>query len=317
MRGFFAVLLHGATSSIARVPTRICLSANEGYSWLYKPNGDKLNIVEGFLSSHPFSDMTKRTYIAILKRFVAEVEMPASITPAELLKWVSKSEWGNARRCVALACTKKYLAWAYGQLHPALGAKIKRIRGKVPRTIDSSLAIELLSSFDTMSAKGARDLAIASLLLDTGLRASEVCRLQQADTDTEHRKLQVLVKGGAWEWAIFTEETAQHIEHWKRFRERLNPRGFLFVHCQTGEGLTAEGLNAIVREWGKKIGVKMSPHDFRRGMATIASEGGAPDRLIMENGRWKSTQMVTRYTRGLKLEAMRNFLPMKKLREKV
>lgn len=276
-----------------------------------------MNNVEGFLSSHPFSDMTKRTYLHILTRFSAEVESPAVMTAAELVRWVDKSEWGNARRCVAVACVKKYLAWAYGQLHPALGAKIKRIRGKVPRTMRKEQVLDLLASFDTMSAKGARDLAIASLLLDTGLRESEVCRLKQADTDTEHRILQVLVKGGAWEFAVFSEETSAYIEHWKRYRERLNPQGFLFVHSKTGEGITPEGLYSIVNAWGKKIGVKMSPHDFRRTFATIASESGAPDRVIMEGGRWKSTQMVTRYTRALKLESMRNWLPMSKLKDKL
>lgn len=172
----------------------------------------------------------------------------------------------------------------------------------------------LLASFDRHTAKGARDLAIASLLLDTGLRESEVCRLQQADTDTEHKVLQVLVKGGSWEFAVFSDDTAAAIEHWKRFRERLNPRGFLFVHCKTGEGLTAPGLYSVVKAWGKSIGVTLAPHDFRRGFATLASEGGAPDRVIMEGGRWKSTQMVTRYTRALKLETMRQWLPMSKLK---
>ena len=273
-----------------------------------------MNKVEGFLSSHPFSDTTIRTYLNILTRFSAEVEYPATMTAAELVRWVSKSEWGNARRCVAIACTKKYLAWAHGQLHPALGAKIKRIRGKVPRTMYRSQVMALLASFDTMSTKGARDLAIASLLLDTGLRESEICQLQQAYTDTEHRTLQVLVKGGSWEFAVFSEETAAHIENWKRFRQRLNPHGFLFVHCKTGEGLTAPGLYSVVKAWGKKVGFALSPHDFRRTFATLASEGGAPDRVIMEGGRWKSTQMVTRYTRALKLESMRQWLPMKTLK---
>lgn len=272
--------------------------------------------IEDFLASNNYAATTKRTYTDILSQFINDYPDRREMTAGQLINYIeNKSGWGNARQCVAIACIKKYLAWSYGQGHPALRARKKRTKGKVPRFISSEIALQFLASFDRHTTKGARDLAICSLLLDTGLRESEICRLQQADTDTEHHKLQVLVKGGNWEWAIFTEETAANIEHWKRFRERLNPQGFLFVHSQTGAGLTPEGLYSIVRTWGKHIGIASGVHDFRRGFATIASENGAPDRIIMEGGRWKSTQMVTRYTRGLKLEAMRQWLPMTKLKD--
>jgi integrase len=270
--------------------------------------------VQTFLDSHPYAATTKRTYADVLTQLFAHVEDPAALSASELLSLVQSKGWGNSRQCVALAASQKFLAWKYGQSHPALSARLKRIRGKMPRTLTQDIAETLLASFDRHCAKGARDLAIASLLIDTGLRESEICNLQQADTDTDKRILQALVKGGSWEFAIFSEETAAHIEHWKLFRQRLNPQGFLFVSTVTGDGLTPGGLYSIVREWGKTINITLGVHDFRRGFATIASEGGAPDRLIMEGGRWKSTQMVTRYTRALRLEKMRPWLPMTKLR---
>lgn len=275
-------------------------------------------MIEKFINSNTYAATTKRTYADILTRFTNDFKSPKDVTAAQLVNYLEhKTGWGNARQCMALSCIKTYLAWTYGQTHPALSAKIKPIKGKMPRTISQETALILLASFNPHTAKGARDLAIAALMLDTGLRESEVCRLMQADTDTDRRILQVLVKGGSWEWAIFTPETAAHIERWKLFRQRLNPRGELFTHSQTGEKLTPEGLYNIVDVWGKKIGVKLSPHDFRRGFATISSENGAPDRAIMEGGRWQSTAMVIKYTRAFRLEAMRPWLPMKKLSEKV
>jgi integrase len=267
-----------------------------------------------FLASQPYAETTKRTYTDVLTQVFRKVKDPATLCAADLLDVISSFGWENSRQCVALAASKKILAYTFGQSHPALSARLKRIRGKIPRTLTQEVAEKLLASFDRHCAKGARDLAIASLLLDTGLRESEICNLQQADTDTEKRILQALVKGGSWEFAIFSEETAAHIDHWKLFRQRLNPQGFLFVSTVTGKGLTPGGLYSIVREWGKMIDEKIGVHDFRRGFATIASENGAPDRLIMEGGRWKSTQMVTRYTRALRLEKMRPWLPMTKLK---
>jgi len=270
--------------------------------------------IRTFLDSHPYAETTKRTYADVLTQVFAHIQDPAALSASGLLSLVQSKGWGNSRQCVALAASQKFLAWKYGQSHPALTARLKRIRGKMPRTLTQEIAEILLASFDRHCAKGARDLAIASLLIDTGLRESEICNLQQADTDTDKRILQALVKGGSWEFAIFSEETAAHIEHWKLFRQRLNPQGFLFVSTVTGNGLTPGGLYSIIREWGRAIHVTLGVHDFRRGFATIASEGGAPDRLIMEGGRWKSTQMVTRYTRALRLEKMRPWLPMTKLK---
>lgn len=275
-------------------------------------------MIKNFLSSNTYAATTKRTYADILTRFTTEIPNPGTITAPALVYYLQNiTGWGNARQCMALSCIRTYLAWTYGQTHPALSARIKQIKSKMQRTIRQETAKILLASFNPHTTKGARDLAMTALMLDTGLRESEICNLLQADTDTEHRVLQVIVKGGAWEWAIFSDETAAHIERWKLFRQRLNPRGELFTHSQTGEKLTPEGLYNIVSVWGKRIDIKLSPHDFRRGFATISSENGAPDRAIMEGGRWKSTAMVIKYTRAFRLEAMRQWLPMKKLSEKV
>jgi integrase len=266
-----------------------------------------------FLSSFPYAASTKRTYLNILTRFTVEVTNPQTITAGELLAWIDKAEWGSSRQCVALAATQKYLGWKYGQ-HPALSAKLKRVTGKPQRALEHDTALELLASFDPYTPKGARDLAICALALDTGLRVSELCRLQQADTDTDKRVLQVIVKGGQWEAAVFSEETAAHLERWKLFREKLNPKGYLFVNTYTGAGLKPNGLGNIVKHWGKRIGIKLSPHDLRRSFAVLATVNGAPERVLMAGGRWSSSQMVNRYTRTLKLEAMRRYLPMSKLK---
>ena len=199
---------------------------------------------------------------------------------------------------------------------PRLAARIKRIPGKPQRTLTQQQVIQLLASFDPHTPKGARDLAICATAIDTGLRSSELCRLLQADTDTEHCNLQSLVKGGQWKAAVFSPQTAAHIEHWKRHRENLAhpPDGCLFVNIDTGHGLKASGLRSIVEDWGQRIGLKLTPHDLRRTFAVLATEAGAPERVLMEGGRWASSQMIHRYTRTLQLNAMRQYLPMQNLK---
>lgn len=266
--------------------------------------------LSNFLASHPYADATRRTYKDVLSRLFARSQDLANITAAELIELLKKSGWGNARQCVALAAAQKYFTWQYGHSHPALGAKLKRIQGKPQRALNQETALKLLASFDRHDPKGARDLAMCSLDLDTGLRAAEMCGLLQAHVDTEHCALQVLVKGGQWEAAIFSEETAAHIEHWKHFRKVADGKGYLFTNIQTREGLTSQGYYSIVKEWGLKIGIKLSPHDLRRSFAVLGTMNGASERVLMEGGRWKSSTMIKRYTRTLKLEAMRKYLPV-------
>jgi integrase len=274
--------------------------------------------IENFLSSaHPYAESSKRTYRDVIPHILNKVQDLACLTAAELIRLLSQSGWGNSRQCVALAAIKRYLAWYYGNHHPALSAKLKREVGRPQRALDLETALKLLASFDPYTPKGARDLSICSLALDTGMRESELCRLQQADVDTEHGVLQVLVKGGQWEAAIFSAETAAHIERWKQFRKIADGQGFLFTNIHTGEGLTPEGLYSIVREWGRKIGIQLSVHMFRRSMAVIGTLNGAPERSLMEMGRWKSSTMIKRYTRTLRLENLREFLPMKRLQGKI
>jgi len=269
--------------------------------------------IENFLSSaHPYAESSKRTYRDVINRILEDKD-PAAITATELIQLLKSSGWENARQCLALAAIQKYLAWTYGQSHPALSAKLKRVTGKIQRAITREEKDIILASFDTTTTTGSRDLAIAALALDTGLRLSELCHIKQADTDTKLGVLQVITKGGQWEMAIFSEDTASYIEHWKKFRADHSPKGHLFINIFTGEGLTPGGLQSIIKVWNKRTGLSFSAHAFRRGFATMATENGATERDLMLGGRWKSNQMVARYTRSLKLENMRKYLPLRKI----
>lgn len=270
--------------------------------------------LEEFLASGGYAETTERTYRDVLKRLLAAFPR-LDLTAVDLLAFLRKQGWGNARQCMALAACRSFISWRCGASHAALTARLKREVGKPQRAIDFETAGILLASFNRHSAIGARNLALCAVALDTGLRASELCRLQQADVDTRQCVLQVLVKGGQWKAAVFSVETAAHIQHWLEFRKSLAPKGFLFVAVRKrkGHGLTPEGLNTIVATWGKRIGIQLSPHDFRRSFATMATMNGAPERVLMEGGRWAHSEMILRYTRTLRLEAMREYLPLAKL----
>ena len=270
-----------------------------------------------FLASFPFSDSTKDSYSRVLSQLVTLLAQGATeMGAADLLLFVSRPEWGSNQRYTALAACRKFIAWRFGSGHPALCARVKRVRAKRQRVLSASVALELLASFDTYTAMGARDLAIAALALDTGLRCSELCRLRLADVDLSARTLQVIVKGGQWGMGVFSPDTALYIDRWLSFRLAAPGVETLFVsfqHGNLGGSLTREGLQGIVKRWGIRLGVRMSPHDFRRSFATLSTINGAPSRIVQEAGRWKNIDMVEYYTQGIAPSLISPYLPVSRL----
>lgn len=265
------------------------------------------NDLENFLASFSFAETTKETYRRILIKLPPSENMDA----ADLLKFISKPEWGNSQRYVALCACRKFIAYLFGSNHPALSARIKRIKSKPQRTLTTNQALKLLASFNTHQAKGARDLSIAALALDTGLRLAELCRLRIKDIDLENRTLQIIVKGGQWKAAVFSPQTAQYIREWLVFRKSNADE--IFTSTRTGNRLTREGLQTIVKKWGKGIEIKLSPHDLRRSFATLATIFGAPSRIVQAAGRWSNIEMVEHYTQGLNIDAIEPYFPVSRL----
>jgi integrase len=271
--------------------------------------------VEKFLASHAYSQSTREKYRFILTEFIRLPDLPG-MDAVGLLEFIeNRKGWGNSYQWVALCACRKYLAWRFGSSHAAIAAKMKRTRARRQRCLTAPLALNLLASFDPRTPKGARDLAICALGLDTGLRCSEFCHLQLADMDLSARLLQVITKGGQWGIGVYSPQTAQYIGAWISLRKAAPGVGELFVSTRTGQAMTRFGLNVIVRKWGKSIGIKLCPHDLRRSFATLSTRYGAPSRLVQVAGRWSSIDMVEHYTQDLDPAAIAPFLPVTQLQK--
>jgi len=270
--------------------------------------------VEDFLSSSPFADTTKETYGRILDQ-LTDYDL-RQFTAADLVKFVSRPEWGSSQQYTALCACRSFIRHLYGVFHPALSARVKRGGSKPQRVLSVDDALRLLASFDTSTPAGLRDLALVAVALDTGLRVSELCRLQVEDVDLEKRRLQVIVKGGQWGTAVFSPQTAQYISEWLAVRHAAQGVGNLFTsfhHQSQGKGLTREGVKGLCKVWGGRIGIKLSPHDFRRSFATLTTIFGAPSRVVQVAGRWSGIELVERYTRQISGSEIEKYLPVSRL----
>jgi integrase len=268
--------------------------------------------VEDFLASHPYAQETKATYRPVLAELTARPFEAWSAS--DLLAFVQRPSWGNSRQYVNLCACRKFIAWSCGRSHPALSARIKRIKPKKQRSLDFPKLIELLASFDPYTPIGARDLALAALAIDTGLRESELARVQLPDVDLEKRTLQVITKGGQWGIAVFSPDTARILDRWLSYRQPAHGVESLFVSLRRskdhGQQLTKHGIKAIFKKWGKALGWKISPHDARRTFGNLTTLLGAPQRVAMAAGRWESEEAFRRYTQEVTALAITPYLPV-------
>ena len=257
---------------------------------------------------------TRSHYKHILTQWTKENPDSSTITSSEFLAWLTSHSWASPTQWVAYSCIKGYLTWLYGSRHPALELKIRRIDSPPQRSLTFKQVYKLLSSFDTSTVKGIRDLAICSLILDSGLRASEICRLDLQYLNLDDRRLKVLIKGQIWGDGVYSDETARFISAWLSNRTARKGVTTVFVSVWgliRGCPLTRSGLSNIVSKWAKPAEIPiLSPHDLRRTFASQATRLKCPSRILQVAGRWKNLEMVQRYTRDIEAADFEPYFPV-------
>lgn len=276
--------------------------------------------LQEFLLDNTYAKSTEDSYSRMLIRAHEYLGDFESLTPRQLKEWLDSNEtWGSSTRWLGYSALRAFIKWRYGDDHPSLKLSIRREESGPQRTISINQAKTLDRYLCNKSCdKGIRDLAIFSLLLDTGLRASEICRLNRDNLDLDNKLLSVKVKGGKWGYGIYSDITLLRIIDWLDRRvDIVDGSKAVFVSIKgsrPGTRLTASGLRIIIRKWGERSGVgNLSPHDFRRSFATISTILQAPARMVQIAGRWSRLKEVERYTRGLQLLDFDDYLPMKEI----
>jgi len=265
------------------------------------------------------SDTTLKQYGWHLERLTSwlldhDVVGVAGVTRDLLREWGAslRDAWSPATVKQAVGAARALFLWCHEEgiinSDPGRALKVPRVPKRVQRTITSAEVAVMLGACDVATVKGARDAAILLLLVDTGLRASEVCRCQVTKLNLDTRRLVVRVKGGHDGLARFGKATAWRLAAWLNVRSSVVKDGVGTVFVSVGGGtpgraLTVRGLRSILRRRGDLAGVGgVTTHAFRRGFACITHQLGAPSRQVMGVGRWAHIREVERYTQALEAE---------------
>lgn len=277
--------------------------------------------IERFFEQSNLSASTIETYNYYLRSLALWAESQgiacSDLTPDLFYRWLREHEhWSASCRSLATNAAKTFYRFSCGEDHPMTRIRARRPVSAPQRTLNLDQVSRLLWSLDTSTPKGIRNLALICLMLDTGLRASEICRLELKHLDIPSLSLNCLVKGGHWSERVFCGYSASCLVGWLPLRNEIAKPGVKTVFISVGSPkmgnpLTRTGLRTIFRELGKNAGLGLiSPHDLRRTFATMATRAGAPSRIVQIQGDWSSPEMLARYTRALRPEDFAKYSPV-------
>jgi site-specific recombinase XerD len=237
-----------------------------------------------------------------------------------VLDWLdTKPKWSNSTRVYASNAIRAFYKFKYGSEHPVTHIRIKREETPPQRTMTEEEVLQVMASLDLNSHAGIRNLAIIALMVDTGLRATEICNIELVRTDFKKNKIQVKIKGGRWGEAVYFDYTRECLARWMAVRPYVAVPmcEYLFVSTggkNPGTQMTRFGLRTTLARICEKAGVQdVSPHVMRRTFATLATEYGAPSRLVQVAGRWKDIRMVETYTKTLQAEKLQPYSVVNRL----
>lgn len=254
---------------------------------------------------------TVQGYLIDMRAFIKALprSSPRDYSESDLVGYLAARRRAGISPSAIKRCVASFRSF-FGFLNPAhnIAGKIPfpKVKRKRQRTLDEDQMLAVLATCDSSSEMGVRDLGMMCLMVDTGLRAREVCRLKAVDVDLEKRRLFVIVKGGDEKMGVFSASTAEFLRRWLEVRaRRINPGvETLFIGLgglTPGRPITTNGLRVIFRKIGKRAGLPsgFSPHDLRRTFCVLALRLGAPTRVIQEAGRWENIQQVEQYSRAI------------------
>lgn len=180
---------------------------------------------------------------------------------------------------------------------------IRKVRGpKVSKNALEGASIEtiqrMMAACKTEQAK--RDRLILRMLYDTGLRASELLRVDVEDVDLVTGAVRVRHgKGGksrvAFLGAKARKEIRAYLKEGQPHGADPTESGALFM-TKDGERLGYQGLVKIIKRRAKDAGVRApGPHDFRRAFAITMLRNGCDLARLAELMGHSSLEVLRRY----------------------
>lgn len=120
-----------------------------------------------------------------------------------------------------------------------------------------------------------RDRAIVMVLVDTGIRASELIGMRGADVDLDGCRIRVHGKGRKDRYVFFSPHTGHAIAAYYRRRGNPGAGDKIWLSTTRPRPLTQSGLRQLLERLGARTGIEnTNPHSFRRTFAVTCLRNG-------------------------------------------
>jgi site-specific recombinase XerD len=178
---------------------------------------------------------------------------------------------------------------------------------------------QLFEVIDVSDEKGLRDRAMLELLFSTGLRVSELVRLNRDNINFETREFGVIGKGGRARIVFLSDSAAHWVSQYIANREDDFKPLFRRYAKQTtiedgGEKmrLTTRSVQRILEKYirSSRLPIKATPHTLRHSFATDLLSNGADLRSVQEmlgHKNISTTQIYTHVTNPQLKQVHRKF----------
>jgi integrase/recombinase XerC/integrase/recombinase XerD len=197
---------------------------------------------------------------------------------------------------------RAFFNWPYEEDYTECHRLLK-VRPPKPRELEIEILTDeeierTFASINPHTVLGARNTAIYSLMLDTGLRLTEVVTLKYQDAHLDNRYVKILGKGDKERIVAFgttcQRALLNYVQHWRVGNER--EEGETLFLCIDGHPMGAEALRSLTERLSKTAGIpRLHPHLIRHTYATRFLLNGGNVFLLKQNLGHTSLAMVERY----------------------
>jgi site-specific recombinase XerD len=280
------------------------------------------------------SRLTRRNYRHYLERFLAfaKIERPDQITIDLVRRWrlalnrLETSSGAPLKRVTQqyhLIALRNFLAYLIKRDVRTLSPE-KIELGKSPeRAIDVADPEDierLLAAPKGAGLKALRDRAILETLFSTGLRVSELCRLDRDPAALKRGEFSVVGKGGKIRVVFLSPAAKEAISRWLAARKDTDDALFIEIGRNYEKTLsrvsnlriTPRSVQRIVKHYAAEAGIpkKVTPHMLRHAFATDLLRNGADLRSVqalLGHASVATTQIYTHLTDSTLRDVHRRF----------
>lgn len=183
--------------------------------------------------------------------------------------------------------------------------ELPKVESRSLKFLDRDQLERLVNQPDVSKERGMRDKAIMETLFSTGLRVSELCKLNRDQINLERREFGVIGKGGRARVVFLSDRSSIWLEKYLSTRtDQFKPLFIRYAGNQepivNGEKmrLTPRSVQRIVVKYVRKAGlpVAATPHVLRHSFATDLMMNGADLRSVQELLGHKNVATTQIYT---------------------